>query len=300
MSASPPVVAAIVNYNGADLTLSTLNSLLQHTPAGTIAPLVVDNGSAPGDRQRLTAGIGERASILALPENRGYAAAANAAMHWAREYGAGYLWLLNNDLTFAAGALPRLIEAMASNPRAAAAVPVTLSPSRGNPVLSAGIDVNMWLGSVAHRHVGESPSRLPPTIQEVEAVEGSAVLISLAAAERIGPLDEDFFMYWEDTEWSVRARRAGFELLMVPDARVYHHEGASSTPVDRSAAILANRVRFMMLSASRVQRMVFFVYFFGAWLPAYALLRLIPRFGIATTLRCLKRIIDVPRSSRRT
>jgi len=293
MSSSPPVVAAIVNYNRAGLTLSTLASLLQHTPTGTIAPVVVDNGSASPDRQRLTARIGGRASVLTLPDNRGYAAAANAAMRWAREYGADYLWLLNNDLTFAAGVMPRLLEALASDPEAAAAVPVSLSPASGHSVLSAGVDVNLWLGSVKHRLVGESPSRLPAGIQTVDAVEGSAMLIRLTAAERIGPLDERFFMYWEDTEWSVRARRAGFRLLVVPDARVYHNEGASSMPIDRLAAILANRVRFMFLSASRVQQIVFSAYFFGAWLPAYSLLRLVPRYGVTSTLRCLKRVVDV-------
>jgi GT2 family glycosyltransferase len=291
MTSGAHTVTAIVNFNGAERTLSTLRSLLQAPASARVTSIVVDNGSQQADSDKLREVLPEGTTLVALDVNVGYAGAANIAADWARKRGAAFLWLLNNDLELLPNALSLLREALESDPLAAAAAPITVSAGPAGRVLSAGADVNLWLGKVTHRLAHRPLHTLPEDPYDVAAVEGSALLIRMSAMDRIGPLDERFFMYWEDTEWSLRARRAGYRLLVVPTAVVIHEEGASSSPAERMAAILVNRVRFVKRCASPAQRIVFYAYFFGAWLPAYAVARLLPRYGPAHAARTIARAL---------
>jgi GT2 family glycosyltransferase len=154
-------------------------------------------------------------------------------------------------------------------------------------VLTAGADVTLWRGRVRHRFAGRDVSALPQQPFRVDALEASAVLVKVSAVKEIGGFDEGFFMYWEDTEWSCRASKKGWVLLVQPKARVTHAVAASSTPLAKMEFMLRNRWRFVRLTAGPREAAAFSIYFLCFWLPAYALTRLVPQFGMRRSWQIL-------------
>ena len=92
------VLAAIVNYNRADLTLATADSLLGLSDEAAMAGLVIDSASGAPDLEMLRAKLPEPMELMELPVNGGYGAACNAAIRRASTEGVPFVWLLNNDI----------------------------------------------------------------------------------------------------------------------------------------------------------------------------------------------------------
>jgi GT2 family glycosyltransferase len=279
------VLAAIINYNGAAMTSHAVTSFLGQEGSHEARLVVVDDGSRDEDVRELVARIGDRAELVLLAENRGYASACNVAGRLALAAGAEFTWLLNNDLTFPQATLRQLVHHLEVHPELAAAAPVTVKGDDPGTVLGAGVDVRLARAQVRHRHVGAGLAQLPTAPYEVTALEGACLLIRTDALRRIGPLDEGFFMYWEDAEWSIRARRLGYHLAIVPSARVPHLVAQSSPAADRVSLMMRNRVRFVRRTGSDLDQATFLAYYLLAWLPAFYLARLAPRFGPARGAR---------------
>src|SRR5262249_10027766 len=172
--------------------------------------LVVLNG--PGPALVLPAGI----EVLRLPENLGYAGGMNAGVAALRERGCDRVLLLNNDAVLEPGALRALAEAL-EDPRAAGAGPVVLRADDGR-VESQGAMMDLARGRFRLTGHGEAPGDRQGR-QPTDVLSGVALMLSTAACERVGPLDTSYFHGFEDVDWCVRARAAGFELVVVLGAR---------------------------------------------------------------------------------
>ena len=279
-AASPSVLAAFVNYDGAPMTLAAVTSLMQQLGAVDVRIVVVDNGSTPADVEALTAGLPGGVSLVRLETNRGYGAACNAAARIAAESGIPYVWWLNNDLTIETGASDALLAHMEAAPAIAAAGAVTVDEETGRRVLGAGMDLTLWRGRVRHRHTGIDVEQLPSQPYPVDVIPGSCLLVRVSALRVIGGFDEGYFMYSEDVDWSVRARAAGFGLDIVPRARARHGGARSSKPQDRLRYMMRNRIRMVRARAGLAVQPAFMAYFVLGWLPAYTVARLVPRFGL--------------------
>jgi GT2 family glycosyltransferase len=153
----------------------------------------------------------------------------NAGMEHALELGADYVLLLNNDTLVAPAFLARLVDEAERAPEAAALCPqinfahpphlvwyagARFDPARGYNGRTTGYGRPEWQQSQA--------------VHETERACGAAMLIRREALERVGLFAPALFAYVEDTEWSLRARRRGYSLLVVPESRVWHHVSASS------------------------------------------------------------------------
>jgi GT2 family glycosyltransferase len=192
---------------------------LASTRDPSLAPALVAVENGPGATPELPPG----AELLRLPENRGFAAGANAGLARLRELGCDRALLLNNDARLEPGALRRLAEAL-EDPRTAAAGPLLLRPD--GRVESRGLLLDTWSGRSRLLGHGE-PDRRAEGRARVEALSGAALMLRLSALEAVGGLDEQYFHSFEDTEWCHRARRAGLELVVVVGARARH--AAAST-----------------------------------------------------------------------
>lgn len=274
------VLAAIVNHGSANVPMTTraAASVLEQAADVDLAVVVLDSGSGADAVRELRSSLDRRAEVRAIAVNRGYGAAANEAIKLARARGIDLVWVLNNDLLVEIGALASLVSALQADKTLAAVVPVTVSDGSPAVVLGAGVDLSMSWARARHRHEGRDPSAIPKGVERVDAIEAAAALVRVAATASIGAFDERFFMYWEDTEWSVRARRAGWRLGVALDARVHHLVARSSTPADRAEFMIGNRVRFARTVLGRRGNVIFAGYM-SLWLPAYAVGRLLPRFG---------------------
>ncbi|HEX6737554.1 MAG TPA: glycosyltransferase, partial [Vicinamibacteria bacterium] len=180
--------------------------------------LVVENG--PGEVPGLPAGV----EFLRLGENRGYAAGMNEGIAYLRRAGCDRFLLLNNDAVLEPGCLRALAEAL-EDPALAAAGPVILREADGR-VESRGARFDPAWGR--YRLLGHGGAAgAAEGLAQVAVLSGAVWMLSGAALERIGPIEESYFWSFEDVEWCLRARRAGLGLAVVLGARARH--GGSRT-----------------------------------------------------------------------
>lgn len=234
----------IVNYRTASLTVECLRSLvcqINDLSGGRV--VVVDNASADGSVEQIAAAIAREgwsdwAGVVPLDRNGGFAFGNNAGIRLAlaATNPAEYVLLLNPDTVVQPGALGPLVAFMDAHPE------VGIAGSRLENA-EGGVDCS------AHRKpspLGEliasarfsivsrllAPYSVSPPIRsethECDWVSGASMVIRRKVLETIGPMDEGFFLYFEEVDFCCRARVAGWSVWYVPESRVIHLEGAAT------------------------------------------------------------------------
>ncbi len=217
--ALPSVFAVVLNWNNAPDTINCVTSLRQ-LKYPDCQVLVVDNGSQDNSVTQIRQRFPE-VPILELQENLGYAGGNNRGIEHALNQGCDYVWLLNDDVTVASGALSALMAVALDEPRAGFLGPKVYMREDPQRILSAGGKFsNDW--HPEHRGMGELDEGQLDRIADVDFLSGCALLVRRRLVEEVGGLDNDFFAYCEDVEWCYRAKTAGFKLLYVPEATVWH------------------------------------------------------------------------------
>lgn len=287
------VLVVIVNYRTPDLTLDCVSSLaseIARTDAD-VRVVVTDNQSPDDSVAKLQAGFLAMnhpwLTLMALDRNGGFAYGNNAAIApaLADRDPPDLIWLLNPDTIVLQGALTELIGFMRSHPQVGIAG--GRAENRDGTVRRSSFRFHTPLGDLESAlHFGLATRILrkyvvapgiPASTQQVEWVSGASMMIRREAFEKVGLLDDAYFMYFEETDFCLRAARAGFECWYVPQSRIIHLVGQSSgvTGAQRGAK---RRPKYWFQSRSR-----FFVKNYGVlshhlangfWLMGYPLGRL--------------------------
>ncbi len=219
------LAVVILTWNNRDYTLACLRSLARQRQSHTA--YVVDNASTD-DTVSMVAAEFPAVRILVNPANLGFAGGNNVGLATAFADGADAALVLNNDTTLEPDALDHLAEAARNAPTAGILNPVILFAAPPHRVWFAGATVNRWTGQSYHTGYNQRYEAIAPAVAPIARATGCAMLITRACFERVGGFEEALFMYWEDVEYSLRARAAGFSVLLVPAAVVYHHIAVST------------------------------------------------------------------------
>jgi N-acetylglucosaminyl-diphospho-decaprenol L-rhamnosyltransferase len=256
----------VVNWNVCDLLRRCLASLesgcAQLAPALSAEVIVVDCASSDGSPDMVRREF-PRVRLLATQRNLGYAGGINLG---AGEATGRYLLMLNPDTEVAAGALGVMLRYLDEHAGVGAVGPQlrypdgSLQPSRRRfPTLATAFFestlLQQWFpgNSIAQRYyLADRPADVA---QAVDWLVGAAWMVRREAWQEAGPLDEGFFMYFEELDWCRRCRMAGWEVHYVPEAQVVHHEGKSSGQV-----VAARTIRFQ-----RSKIRYFEKYYGSAW-----------------------------------
>ncbi len=220
----PLVAVILVNWNHGQDTITCLRSLAA-TEGVPWQAIVVDNASTDDSVARIAAAF-PQARLLVNKRNLGFAGGANVGIREALAGPYRYLLLLNNDTQVDPDALEHLRRTAEAHPRAGILSPLILYPDRER-IWFAGAHRRRWYPSItwpAYRR----RRRLPPQPFQTEYVTGCAMLLRRQVLEEVGLLDEAYFMYWEDLDLCERARRAGWQVWLVPTAVVLHHVSTST------------------------------------------------------------------------
>ena len=223
------LAVVVLNWNGLEDTRALLPTLAAcRLPSGwSLETLVVDNGSSDGSAAAIAAEFPD-VTVLALPENRRFAGGNNHGLRHALGRGADAVMLLNNDTRADPGLLERLLMALDQDPAAGAAGPLIYYGVPSQRIWYAGGTLSPALGWSAHRGVRQIDQGQYRSVERTGYITACCLLARRAVWEKVGLLDERYFIYAEDADWCLRARAAGYPLLFVPTARLWHQVSASS------------------------------------------------------------------------
>jgi hypothetical protein len=230
---TPRVMILILNWNGLDDTLASLASLAE-LDYPDCEVVVVDNGSTDGSVTAIQKRFPE-ITVIENEENLGFAGGNNVGLRYAMEQGVDYALLLNNDTEVAPDFLRRLVDVAEADPAFGIAGPTIYYYDQPDVVWSAGGAIDWRRGETRMIGLNERDTdQFGPGPRPVDFVTGCALLAKRAVIEQAGLLDERFFAYYEEAEWCVRVRQAGFKIIHVPQARVWHKiplDARDSSPV---------------------------------------------------------------------
>jgi GT2 family glycosyltransferase/glycosyltransferase involved in cell wall biosynthesis len=216
--------AVVLNYRTPEQTWLAVRSL-QSSRTRPFEILIVDNASGDDSAGRLRRSL-KGVRVIESPINAGFSGGCNIGIRAALDGGAEYILLLNSDVVLAPDAIGHMAAAMEGHPGIGIVAPVLLSREEPDHVSSAGISFSRRTGRMRHRAAGRRVATLEPgAVQIVNAVSGCVMLIRRAVFERAGLLDEAYFFSFEDIDFCLRARDAGFQTGCVQDAVGYHEGG---------------------------------------------------------------------------
>ena len=225
----PNVWIVLVDFNGLDDTRRCLASL---APAASRAArvVVVDNASR-ADVAAALAGEFPWAAFVRSERNGGWAGGNNVGLKYALERGADLVVLLNNDTTVGPDFVPALVAAAGAHPDFGILGPVIRFMDPPHEIQTDGVTFNRpgAAGFFQRRPVPlpELPAGRPPAVAEVDIVNGCCLMVRRAVVERIGAIDEAYFLIHEESDFCLRAQAAGFKNGVIAESLVWH-KGSSS------------------------------------------------------------------------
>ncbi len=212
----------VLNYNGRDVLPGLLASL-EKIDYPDFRVFLIDNASTDNSADLTDDWVDKfPIKIIRNDENLLFSRGNNVGIELALEWGAEYVFLLNNDTIVPPGILTELINYMDGKDKVGIAGPMIHFGAPASTIWGAGGNVSTWWGLVRHRGIREKDQGQFGKPAKVDYISGAAMMIGKEVINAIGMLDPDFPMYFEDTDFCFRARKAGYESWYVPTKPMIH------------------------------------------------------------------------------
>lgn len=224
---TPLVAVLVIHYEDPVLTARCIESLQRLTYLHCLIIVVHNGGLEPALVERFP-GIRHEP----VRSNDGYAAAVNHGVGIAAAAGAKYSYALNNDTELDPGALEPLVAACEADDTIGVAGGMHYHADRRDVVQNSGSYLNWFTGRVSTIGEGQHDRGQFAPVAEPDFICGAGFFFRTALFERLGPLDERYFLYCEESDWCFRVQRAGLRIVRVAASKLYHAGGAtvSRTP----------------------------------------------------------------------
>ncbi len=227
---TPKVFIIILNWNGKEDTIECIESVkLLRYPNFEI--VIVDNGSTDSSEDVIKNKY-PYIKLIQTGDNLGYAEGNNIGIRYAMEKDADYVFLLNNDTIVEKDALDNLVDYAEKKSMIGIVGPKILLYHDQNVIWFAGGIIDFFSG-LSHKGGGKKDDGTFDEIQETDYITGCALLIKSDVINKIGLMDRNYFLLFEEADWCLRARNSGFKLFYVPTARVYHKCSVSFGKIDK-------------------------------------------------------------------
>lgn len=260
----PNVFVILVNWKGWEDTKMCLESL-QDLTYPNYSIIVVDNASEDDSVNQLKALFPE-VITLESAENRGFAGGNNLGIKYAMNHGADYVWLLNNDTVVHEKALSTLINRAEQDEETGMCGSTLIYYDQRDTIQAlAGGTYNKWLGitkNIGQNKRADMEFDRVEVERQLEYIVGASMLVSRKCIEQVGILTEDYFLYYEEVDWAMRAQGA-FKLGYAPESIIYHKEGASTGGSQLNAEAKSKISDYYQLK----NRLKFTYRFFPKYLP---------------------------------
>lgn len=263
----PRVSIIILNWNSYQVTLDCLLSL-RKIDYPNFEIVLVDNGSVDDSPARLLENVPE-IRLIRNATNLGFAGGCNVGIRDALGRGTDYLLLLNNDTIVAPDFLTQLVRVAESDEKIGAASPKVLFFDHPDRLNYAGGEHRRWRLFPKVFGLRQLDDGRYDKIREVSLLTGCAFLIKAEVVRKIGVLEEIYFHFYEDIEWSLRVLKAGYKTFYVPAAKIWHKEHYVTDKSQGKGFIEFSVARASMIFARKhlpIKQWPFKMPFFGVWM----------------------------------
>lgn len=219
----PLVYAIVLNWNGFDESVKCIDSLLDSNYSN-LKILIVDNASTDDSVSLLTSKY-PKIKLIKSNINGGYASGMNLGTHEALKLGAEFLLYVNNDIIVTKNFLEPMIKIALVEKKIGMISPKVLYQHDPSKIYCAGGELSLLRCVGLAKYQGKSADKFGLVSRNISIAEGCFIFIRKEVFEKIGYMNENFFMYFEDAEFAERVRTQ-FEILFLPDSIVYHKGGA--------------------------------------------------------------------------
>ena len=254
-----PLVSVIsVNYNQSVVTCDMLDSLYR-SGYPDMEVFVVDNAS-PSDNPEIIKERFPRINFIRSEKNLGFAGGNNIAIKQAK---GEYIYLLNNDTIVPDGHILTLVNLMAQNPDYSVVCPKIKLFDDPGIIMFAGFTelspVTFRNKILGYAEIDKGQHDEP---RKSAYAHGAAMMLKRSVIEKVGLMNENFFLYYEEVDWSTRIKKAGYEIRYTPDTYVLHKESVSTgrnSPL-KSYYMNRNRVLYILCNTSGSKKIIGFIY----------------------------------------
>lgn len=241
----------VLNWNQWELTTECIESLLRAEvpPRYRLSLIVVDNASQDDSAVKLEQKFQGSITLLRNTANLGYAGGNNVGIRYALAHSADFVMVLNNDTKVKSDFLQPLIVCLNTQTEVGVVTPKIYFMHEPETVWAVGGEITPWLGKGRSRGRGELDVGQFDQPQRVDYATGCCFLTTRSVFEQVGLFDERYFAYFEDTDWSRRVWRHGWQIWYAPTSVVWHVAGASSNGGD--AKVYGRRTPYLVYLLTR-------------------------------------------------
>ncbi|MEQ9303177.1 MAG: glycosyltransferase family 2 protein [Marinoscillum sp.] len=241
----PKLTILILVYSDVPDGIRLYKQLTSEIQTNKIKLLVIDNDCT--EKELLRSVVPEE-SILVNSKNLGYAGGNNAGIKYCLKQGGEYLMVLNPDIEISIKTIESLLETLDKNPDAAFVGPRICFRNDRKKIYSDGGKVEPQRAyRVSHINSYDNAEKLHPGLLECDYMNGSAIIGRIEAIRKFGVLRDEFFIYFEETEWCLRAKDYGYKVLVDTDQVAYH----LSSPKGAKYQFLMRRNKLWMAKIRR-------------------------------------------------
>lgn len=258
MEKARKVFIVILNWNNSADTINCIKSL-SYITYQNYEVVIVDNNSDDDDVKMLTEEFGNRIHLIKNKSNLGFSGGNNIGIKYALKAGAEYILLLNNDTVVEPDFLTNLINSPLNNKKTGIITPLINYEANRDKVWLAGGYISKLKASGFPYYFNRNEKEVKES-RKVSFASGCCMLIKVKLLETIGVLDENYFLYVEDTDYCQRTLDEGYEIVFEKESKIYHKVNSTTTKLTKA----------LPLYYSVRNRLYFAKKLFGNWFyPAY-------------------------------
>ncbi len=257
----PYVISVILNSNRREDTLSCIESLLNSTYSNHKV-IVLDNRSTDGSIDAIRIAF-PSVQIIDLLSNMGYAGNNNVGIKAAIAQKADWIFILNEDTILHPECIKELVKFGESDEKIGIVGPLVYHHDEPDCIQSAGGKLDQYWDSW---HIAQNQSDIGQIVlpHTVDFISGCAIMVRNAIIKQIGLIDERFFLYKEEAEWCLRARKSGWRVTNIPSAKIWHKGVQREYRPKPYVTYYKTRNWFLLLSTHHAPLSVYL----GAWLQS--------------------------------
>lgn len=256
----PEVHFVILNYNSSEDTIECLQHLEKITYPN-FKVVIVDNASTDQSVMKLRP-FCENHTLIESKRNLGYANGNNIGIKFALQESAAYICILNSDVEVEPDFLQPIIDMMGKDAKIGLCGPCICEYKEREKVQAMGANINLFTGLTQRKHKGKDYASIEMEAVEVDYLGGACFVAKAEVFHRVGFIPENYFLFFEETEFCLRVKRQRYKILCYTGSRVYHKGSATISKYGGLSYFLLNynRIVFMRRNANAIHKAVFAVY----------------------------------------